>query len=110
TSGKFEIADLPADLTGDVQRYRDALIEKIAESDDDLTMKYLEGEELTQDELLRGLKEGILSRNLVPVLCGSGALNIGMSQLLDAIAGYAPSPADLGPVTATNPVTDQEVS
>ncbi len=110
TSGKFEAADVPADLAGDVQRYREALIEKIAEADDELTMKYLEGEELTQDELLRGLKEGILSRNLVPVLCGSGTCNIGMSQLLDAIASYAPSPADLGAVTATNLASDQEVS
>jgi elongation factor G len=109
TSGKFEEADVPGDLAGDVQRYREALIEKIAESDDDLTMKYLEGEELTDDELLRGLKEGVLAGTLLPVLVGSGSCNVGISQLLDALAAYAPSPADLGPVPATNPVTGQEV-
>lgn len=110
SSGKFEVADVPADMASEVQRLREALIEKIAESDDDLTMKYLEGEEITHEELMAGLRSGILSGNLVPVLSGSGSINIGISQLLDFIADFAPSPIDAGAVTATNAATGQEVT
>lgn len=110
TSGKFTEGDIPADLQSQAQSLRDELMEHIAECDDDLTMKFLEGEELTDDEILSGLKTGVKSGQLVPVFVGSGTCNIGISQLLDALAAYAPSPSDLGKVTATNPVNGQEVN
>lgn len=110
TSGKFTEGDVPADLLEDARRGREWLVEKIAETDDDLTIKYLEGEELSLEELQAGLKRGIGNGDLVPVLCGSGLLNMGVTQLLDAISDYGPSPLDLGSFTATNSVTEQEVT
>jgi elongation factor G len=103
TAGKFAEAAIPADLAGDAQTARESLIERIAETDDDLTMKYLEGEEITAGELNAAFKKGVTEGTLVPVLAGSGLLNIGMSQLLDVLVGYAPSPLDMGQVTATTP-------
>ncbi len=110
TSGKYTEADVPADMREDAARGREWLIERIAETDDDLTLKYLEGEELTMDELVAGLENGVRTGDVVPVLCGSGALNIGITQLLDAIVSFTPSPAELGPITATNVASGQEVS
>jgi elongation factor G len=109
-TGTFTTAEVPADMREDAQRRRDALIEQIAESDDDLTMKYLEGEELTPDEIILGLKAGLRSGNLVPVFSGSGTANIGVTQLLDALVAYAPSPIEAGPIQATNPVTGKEIT
>jgi elongation factor G len=110
TSGKFSEAEVPADMLDEAQRLRESLIERVAETDDELTMKYLEGEELTVEELTNGLKIGVRSGTVVPVLCGSGLNNVGISQLLDALVSFAPSPADMGDVTATNPVSGQEVT
>jgi elongation factor G len=103
TAGQFTEGPIPADLAGDVQAARDSLIERIAETDDELTMKYLEGEEISAGELNAALKKGVSAGTIVPVLVGSGLLNVGLSQLLDVLVDYSPSPLDLGPVTATNP-------
>jgi elongation factor G len=89
---------------------REALIERIAETDDDLTMKYLEGEALSEEELDAALKQGVAGGQIVPVLAASGLLNVGTSQLLDVIVRYTPSPADMGPTRATNAATGEEVS
>jgi elongation factor G len=105
--GKFSEQPIPADLQAEATRFRDLLIERVAEVDDDLTMKYLEGEELTEEELRRGLLQGVRSGALVPAFCGSATCNIGVSQLLDALTTIVPSPADLGPVALTRPGTDE---
>ncbi|HEX9988429.1 MAG TPA: elongation factor G [Chloroflexia bacterium] len=110
TSGKFTEADIPADLMEDAQKGREWLIERIAETDDEMTMKYLEGEELSLQELTTALEHGVRDGEIVPVLCGSGMLNVGITQLLDALVDYTPSPAELGDVTATNPANDQTVT
>ncbi len=110
TSGKVTEGEIPADLLEDAQRGREWLIERVAETDDDLTMKYLEGEELTSEEITSALKNGMRSGEVVPVLCGSGTWNAGVSQLLDALSAYSPSPTDMGDTTATNPVNGQEVN
>jgi elongation factor G len=107
TSGKFTEAEIPADLLEDAQKGREWLVERIAETDDDMTMKYLEGEELSLAELTTALEHGVRDGEIVPVLCGSGMLNVGITQLLDALVDYTPSPAELGDVTATNPANDQ---
>jgi elongation factor G len=110
TTGKFTEGPIPGDLQSEAESLREALIERVAETDDDLTMKYLEGEEITTDELIAALKPGVAKGDVVPVLCASGLMNVGVSQLLDAIAAYAPAPTDLGPMTVTNAATGQEVT
>lgn len=109
TSGKVTEAEVPADLLEDAQRGREWLIERVAETDDDLTMKYLEGEELTSEEIAEALKKGVRAGEVVPVLCGSGTWNAGVAQLLDALVAYSPSPIDMGDLTATSPANGQEV-
>ncbi len=85
---------IPSDLEGVAQEQREKLVEVIAESDDALINKYLEGEELTLEELQTGIRAGVLSGGVVPVLTGSGAKAMGVANLLDAIAEILPSPID----------------
>jgi elongation factor G len=110
TTGKFTEGPIPGDLQADAAQGREWLIERVAETDDDLTMKYLEGEEISNEELTAALKSGVAKGDVVPVLCASGAMNVGVAQLLDAIVAYAPSPADLGPMKLQNAATGQEVT
>ncbi len=91
---KVQEGPVPADLEDQVTRYREQLIESAVESDDDLMNKYLEGEELSLEEVERAVKAGTTSGGLVPVLCGSVAKNIGIQTLLDAITEFLPSAAD----------------
>jgi elongation factor G len=91
-----------------VAAHREALVEAAAENDDELIMKYLEGETLTPDELKRGIRAGVLAGKLVPVLCGSGLKNIGIQPLLDFICEAAPSPVDRGAAKGHSPKTDAE--
>jgi elongation factor G len=98
---------IPGELESLVNERREMLVEKIAESDETLTMKYLEGEEITEDELRRALRQATLSGKLVPVLCGSSLRNKGVQLLLDAVVDYLPSPLDVPPVQGTNPDTGE---
>jgi elongation factor G len=91
----IEDREIPADLRARAQEYRSMLIEAVAESDEELLEKYLEGEELTEAEIKRGLREGTLKRTIVPVLCGSAFKNKGVQLLLDAVVDYLPSPIDV---------------
>ena len=109
TSGKVTEGEIPEDQKEDAQRGREWLVEVVAETDDDLTMKYLEGEELTNEEIMGALKIGVRSGQVIPILCGSGIWNAGITQLLDALVAYTPSPSDMGDMTATNPANGQEV-
>lgn len=112
SGGKASESDMPADMLSEAQEYRKKLIEKIAESDDSLLEKYLEGGELTQEELIKGIKEGSLSRRFIPVACGSAVKNIGIPQLLDTILLCLPSPIDLVrifPVKGKNPKDGTDV-
>ncbi len=90
----------PADLQDEVEAARERLTEAIAETDDDLTMKYLEGESLTEEEMRDGLKAGIASGDIVPVFVGNSTSEIGVKELMDALLDYMPSPADAGPARA----------
>jgi len=108
---KAEESDIPADMLLEAQEFRKKLVEKIAESEDALLEKYLEGGELTQEEVIKGIKEGSLSRRFIPVVCGSATKNIGIPQLLDAIILCLPSPADLVrifPIKGKNPKDAKE--
>ena len=87
----------------EAQKYHHEMIEAVAEMDDDLTHKYLEGEELTKEEIKRGLRLGTLSTKIIPVLTGSALKNKGVQKMLDAVVDYLPSPLDVPPMVARTP-------
>lgn len=93
-AGKPSAGPIPAELHDKVQAARDALVEAVAAADDQLTEKYLEGQELTEEEIRQGVATGVKSRQLVPVLCGSALKVAGIVPLLDALVHWLPSPAD----------------
>ena len=91
----IKVEDIPADMQEKAQQYREALVEAIAECDDDIMMKYLEGEELSIDELKKGLRKGVCDNKIVPVTCGTAFKNKGVQLLLDSIVELMPSPVDV---------------
>jgi len=97
------VGEVPADMNEAVGRYRDALAEAAAENDDELLMKYLEGEPLSGEEIVTGLSAGIRQGKVVPVFCGSALKNIGTAALLDSLVNFVPSPADVPPAKGKNP-------
>jgi elongation factor G len=101
-------SDIPADMADEVAGQREKMIETIVESDDDLTVRYLEGEAITADELVAALRRATLANKLVPVLCGSSLKNKGVQPMLDAVVAYLPSPLDEPPVTGVVPGTEIE--
>ncbi len=107
---KSEASPIPEDLLPEAQRLHEAMVEKVAESDDTLTEKYLEGEEITPEELIHALRVATISGDIVPVLCGSALKNKGVQRLLDAVVNYLPSPKDVPPKIGMNPYTDKEVT
>jgi len=107
-SGKISEGEFPANLKEEARSAREKLTEAIAESDDALLEKYLDGQELSPEELLQGLRKGVLKKAIFPVLCGSGLKNMGVQPLLDAILQYMPSPSDREPAKGINVVTKAE--
>lgn len=91
----MEVTDVPAEFADKVEELRMELIEKVAELDEDLTMKYLEGEEITVDELKKALRKGVCEVKIFPVVCGSSYRNKGVQLMLDAVIDYLPSPVDV---------------
>jgi len=106
---KSEEVDIPIEYQDKAQQMRDDLVEKISETDDDLTMKYLEGEEISVDELKAVLRRATIENKLVPVLCGTALKNKGVQRLMDAVVTYLPSPLDIPPKAAENTKTGEEV-
>ena len=105
---KDEEADIPEDLVEIAAAARERLIEAIAEIDEELMQKYIEGEEISIVELKQAIRRGVLAVKVIPVLCGSSFKNKGVQLLLDAIVDYLPSPNDLPPVVGINLNTDTE--
>jgi len=101
--------EIPEDLKDTLAKYRSALLEAVAETDDDILMKYLEGEELTDAEIEKGLRKGIISGDIFPILCGSSLTNKGINLLLDVICNYAASPQDRPDEIGVKPGTDEEI-
>jgi len=91
----YHVEDIPADLLETAQKYREQMVEAAAETDDVLMDKYLEGEELTEDEIVMGLKKGCLAMTITPMTCGTAFKNKGVQTLLDAVAMYLPSPLEV---------------
>lgn len=99
--------EIPDDLKEIAAEYREKLIEAAAENDEELMMKYLDGEELTIDEIKLGIRKGTLAVTIIPVVCGSSFKNKGVQPLLDAIVAFLPSPLDVPPVEGINPDTGE---
>ena len=106
---KYETTDeIPLELKDQIEKERAKLVEKIAESDDKLLEKYLEGKEIGVDELKKTLRKAVISYKLVPIYCGSSLRNKGVQPLLDAVIDYLPSPLDVPPVEGDNPRNNQK--
>ena len=105
--GKSSISEIPPELQDQVESEREALVENIAEADDALLEKYLDGQALTDEELEHGLRAGALARTFVPVLCGSATHNIGTHLLMDCVNVCLPSPLERGVKTGTDPDTGE---
>jgi elongation factor G len=106
---KVDVGEIPGEMLTQAEESREKLVEALADLDDGIAHKYLEGEELTADELRRGLRVGTLAYKIVPVLCGSALKNKGIQPMLDAVIDYLPSPLDVPPVTGLDPRNGQEV-
>jgi elongation factor G len=106
---KYKIEDIPADMQELAKEYREKMIEAVAEHDERAMERYLNGESLTTEEIMRAIRAGAISLKITPVLCGSAFKNKGVQQLLDAVIDYLPSPLDIPPVTGIEPKTGKEI-
>ncbi len=100
--------EIPADMLEKAKEYRLQLIESVSETSDELMEKYLEGEELTIDEIKKGIRVATIANTMVPVVCGTSYRNKGVQKLLDAVIDYMPSPLDIKPIMGINPDTGEE--
>ncbi|GAB4497273.1 MAG: elongation factor G [Anaerolineales bacterium] len=104
-----KVTDIPADLVSQAEESRAKMVEKIAELDDELTMKFLEAQEITVDELKAALRKGVIANKATPILCGSSLKNKGVQAMLDAVVDYLPSPADKPTISASEPGNPENV-
>ncbi len=102
------IEEIPEDMKEIAQKYHDELIEKVAEQDDELMMKFFEGEELTVEEIKTCIRKATINNEMVPVVCGTSYRNKGVQQVLDAIIDYMPAPTDVEDIKGVNPDTEEE--
>ncbi|MFN6965273.1 MAG: elongation factor G [Pyrinomonadaceae bacterium] len=103
---KYDVTDIPAELVDSAKEWREKLVEAVSAIDDDLMMKYLEGEEISADEIRKALRKGTTDLKIVPVVTGSAFKNKGVQTLLDAVVDFLPSPLDIPAIEGTNPKTD----
>jgi len=104
----MRVEDIPEDMKEIAAEYRQKMVEAVAEEDEALMEKYLEGEELTKEEIKKGLRSGTIANRIVPVTCGTSYRNKGVQKLLDAIVDYMPSPLDIPAIKGVDPDTDEE--
>ena len=105
---EFEITDIPAEMLEKANEWREKMIESVAECDEELTMKFLEGEELTIKEIKDTIRKATIAGEMVPVTCGSAYRNKGVQMMLDAVVDYMPSPVDIPAIKGINPDTGEE--
>jgi elongation factor G len=105
---EFDVVDIPDDMKEEAQAWRDKLLESVAECDEDLMMKYLEGEEITIPEIKKVIRRETIAGNMFPVFCGSAYKNKGIQMMLDGVVDYMPSPLDIPSIKGVNPETDEE--
>lgn len=106
---EFEITAIPEEMMDVANEYREILVEAVAETDEELMMRYLEGEELTEEEIVAGIRRGTIATQMTPVLCGSSYKNKGVQRLLDAIVTYMPSPLDIPAIKGVAEDAEQEI-
>ena len=106
---KATVGEIPADLKEKAEEFRKILVEAAAESDEELMMKFLEGEELTEEEIIKGIKAGCLAMTITPMLCGSSFKNKGTEKMLDAVVTYLPSPTEVAQIKGIDPKNEEEV-
>ncbi|WP_033781480.1 elongation factor G [Helicobacter pylori] len=106
---KYDVEEIPSDLSERAKEYREKLVEAVAEQDEALMEKYLGGEELSVEEIKKGIKTGCLNMSLVPMLCGSSFKNKGVQTLLDAVIDYLPAPTEVMDIRGVDPKTEEEV-
>ncbi|GAA9182581.1 elongation factor G [Helicobacter pylori] len=106
---KYDVEEIPSDLLEKAKQYREKLVEAVAEQDESLMEKYLGGEELSIEEIKKGIKTGCLNMSLVPMLCGSSFKNKGVQTLLDAVIDYLPAPTEVVDIKGIDPKTEEEV-
>ena len=106
---KYKVDEIPADLLDRAKEYRDKMLDAVAEFDDKAMDKYLNGQPLTEEEIRRAIRAGVISMKVTPILCGSAFKNKGVQQLLDGVVDFLPSPLDVESVTGIDPNTEQEV-
>lgn len=104
---EYETTEIPEDLKADAEEWREKLVEAVSSIDDDLMMKYLEGEEISEDEIRKALRKGTVDLKIVPVVTGSAFKNKGVQTMLDAVIDYLPSPLDVPAIEGTNPRSDE---
>ena len=104
----YTYSDIPADMIPQVEQYREQMIETLAEIDDEFADKYLEGKDISVDEIVKVIRKATLSLRVVPVMCGSALRNKGVQPIMDAVVAYLPSPEDVPPIKGINPVTHTE--
>ncbi len=97
----FDVVDIPEELKADAEKYRAAMVEAAAEQDDELLEKFFMGEELTPDEIKKGIRKGTINGKITPMTCGSALTNKGVQKMLDAVVDYMPSPVDIASVKGT---------
>ena len=107
---KYEYVDIPDDLKEEAEKWRQVMVEAVAEEDEELLEKYLSGEELEPEELKKGIRQATISLNICPVLCGAAFKNKGVQPLLDAIVDYLPSPVDIPAIKGKDPQTGEEIT
>ena len=108
TGKEFEIVDIPENMKTEAQAWHDKMIEAVAELDEDLTMKYLEGEEISVEELKTVIRRETIAGNIFPVFCGSAYKNKGVQMMLDGVVDYMPAPTDIPSIGGVNPDTEEE--
>ena len=106
----MEDTDIPVEVAELAQEYRAKLIEAVAETDDALTEKYLEGESFTEEEIVTALRKGTVAGTIVPMLCGSAFKNRGVQLLLDAVVDYLPAPTEVPPIKGLLPTGENRGS
>lgn len=106
---EIEVTEVPEDLKAIAEEYREKMIEAVAEQDEELMMRYLEGEELTEEEINRGLRLGTINVKLTPVICGSSYKNKGVQEMLDAVIEYMPSPLDIPPIEGVTVGSEEKI-
>ena len=105
---KFSVEDIPEDMQDQAEEWREKMLEAVAETDEDLMMKFLDGEELTEKEIKDTIRKETIANQMVPVMCGSAYKNKGVQMLLDGIVDYMPAPIDIPPIKGVNPDTGEE--